>query len=64
MLWCRAVVLGGGATATSVLLALAELGCGSAVIAVRDAARAAETIEALGRHPHPPQLETVLLDEL
>ena len=46
----RAVVLGGGATATSVLLALAELGCGSAVLAVRDAARATETIEAVQRH--------------
>src|SRR3954447_12913031 len=46
----RAVVLGGGATATSVLLALAELGCGSAVLAVRDAARVVETLEAVRRH--------------
>jgi shikimate dehydrogenase len=60
----RAVVLGGGATATSVLLALAELGCGSAVLAVRDEARAGETVEAVQRHAHPPRLETVLLDEL
>jgi len=60
----RAVVLGGGATATSVLLALAELGCSSAVLAVRDVERAAETIEAVGRHAHPPRLETVTLDEL
>jgi shikimate dehydrogenase len=60
----RAVVLGGGATAASVLLALAELGCGSAVLAVRDAARVVETLEAVRRHAHPPHLETVLLDEL
>ena len=60
----RAVVLGGGATATSVLLALAELGCGSAVLAVRDATRAAETLEAVRRHAQPPSLETVLLDDL
>jgi len=60
----RAVVLGGGATATSVLLALAELGCGSAVLAVRDTARAAETLEAVRRHPHPPHLEAVPLDGL
>jgi len=60
----RAVVLGGGATATSVLLALAELGCGSAVLAVRDEDRAVETIEAVRRHAHPPRLETMLLAEL
>jgi len=60
----RAVVLGGGATATSVLLALAELGCGSAVLAVRDPARAAETLAAVRRHPHAPRLEPVLLSEL
>ncbi len=51
----RAVVLGGGATATSVLLALAELGCGSAVLAVRDPARAAETLDggSAGTRTHP-----------
>ena len=57
----RAVVLGGGATATSVLLALADLGCAHAVLAVRDPARAAETVGAVGRHPHPPAVETVRL---
>jgi shikimate dehydrogenase len=57
----RAVVLGGGATATSVLLALADLGCAHAVLAVRDPARAAETLEAVGRHAHAPVVETVLL---
>jgi shikimate dehydrogenase len=60
----RAVVLGGGATATSVLLALADLGCAHAVLAVRDPARAAETREAVGRHAHAPAVETVLLADL
>jgi shikimate 5-dehydrogenase len=60
----RAVVLGGGATATSALLALADLGCAHAVVAVRDPARAAETVEAVGRHPHAPAIHTVLLADL
>ena len=60
----RAVVLGGGATATSVLLALTELGCGSAVLAVRDPARADETMAAVRRHPRAPRLEPVLLPDL
>ena len=61
----RAVVLGGGATATSVLLALADLGCADAVVAVRDPARATETLEAVGRHPHAPaRCDTVLLADL
>jgi shikimate dehydrogenase len=51
-----AVVLGGGATATSVLLALAELGCASATVLVRDPARAEETIAVAGAHPHAPDL--------
>lgn len=45
----RAVVLGGGATATSILLALAELGCGEARILVRDPARAQETVDVVDR---------------
>ena len=60
----RAVVLGGGATATSVLLALSELGCASAVLAVRDAARATQTTRAVQRHPRPPDLEVVPLHDL
>ena len=60
----RAVVLGGGATATSVLLALADLGCAHAVLAVRDPARAEETLEAVGRHARAPAVETVLLADL
>ncbi len=60
----HAVVLGGGATATSVLLALADLGCARARLAVRDPARATETLEAVARHAHPPAVETVLLADL
>ncbi len=52
----RAVVLGGGATAASVLLALADLGCDEALLLVRDPGRAQETLEAVGRHPSAPRL--------
>jgi shikimate dehydrogenase len=56
-----AVVLGGGATATSALLALADLGCAKVTLLVRDPARARETVTAAGRHPRPPQVEVALL---
>lgn len=59
----RAVVLGGGATAASVLLALAELGCAHASIRVRDAGRAAETVSVVARRPRAPQLSVGRLDE-
>ncbi len=55
--WHSAIVLGGGATATSVLLALAELGCTRAVLVVRDEGRAEETLEAVSRHPRAPVVE-------
>ncbi len=51
-----ALVLGGGATATSVLLALSELGCASAHLLVRDPARAEETVAAVAAHPRAPRL--------
>lgn len=51
-----AVVLGGGATATSVGLALADLGVRSIVLAVRDETRAAETLAALRAHPAGPEV--------
>ncbi|MGZ4505444.1 MAG: shikimate dehydrogenase [Nocardioidaceae bacterium] len=51
-----AVILGGGATASSTLLALADLGCREVTLVVRDEARAAETLAAAARHPHPPHL--------
>jgi shikimate dehydrogenase len=51
-----AVVLGGGATATSVGLALVDLGVRSIVVAVREEARAAETLAALRAHPAAPRV--------
>ena len=54
-----AAVLGGGATAASVLLALADLGCTAATLLVRDPARAAETVAAVARHPRSAARSTV-----
>jgi shikimate dehydrogenase len=51
-----AVVLGGGATATSVLLALAELGCARAIVLVRDPTRVEETVAVARAHPAAPAL--------
>lgn len=53
----RALVLGGGATAASVLLALADLGCREARLLVRSPGRARETLEAVARHPTAPSVE-------
>lgn len=52
----RAVVLGGGATAASVLLALAEIGCAEATVLVREPGRASETVGVVARHRRPPVL--------
>lgn len=52
-----ATILGGGATAASTLLALADLGCRSFRLLVRDAGRAAETLAAATRHPGAPSVE-------
>jgi shikimate dehydrogenase len=46
-----AAILGGGATATSVGLALVDLGVTSVELLVRDEARARETVAALRAHP-------------
>ncbi len=56
-------VLGGGATAASALLALADLGCDRATLVVREPRRAEETLAAVARHPHPPRTEVARLDE-
>jgi len=53
----RAVVLGGGATAASVLLALSEVGCREARVLVRNPDRAADTVAALERHGRGPTVE-------
>ena len=58
-----ALVLGGGATAASVGLALAELGARSVTLAVREPARAAETVAAIAAHPSAPGVGTVALSE-
>jgi len=57
------VVLGGGATATSVLLAAADLGCSSAALAVREPARAAETLEVVTTAAPGLGLEVQALDD-
>lgn len=59
-----AVVLGGGATATSVLLALADRGCTTARILVRDPARAQETVAVVSAHPAAPEIEVGVLSEI
>lgn len=49
-------VLGGGATAASMALALCELGARSITLLVRSPGRAADTLAALDRHPGRPQV--------
>ena len=51
-----AAVLGGGATATSVGLALSDLGVRSTRLLVRDPSRAEETVTALRAHPGSPEV--------
>ena len=58
----QVVVLGGGATAASVLLALTDLGCTHAHLMVRDPARAADTVAAVARHPQAPTMTVGPLD--
>jgi len=58
-----AVVLGGGATAASILLALSELGCRDARLLVRDPDRAAETLAAVTRHGRGPAVQVGLLTD-
>jgi shikimate dehydrogenase len=60
----HAVVLGGGATATSLLLALAECGMQRATLVVRDPERATETVHAVAAHRTAPSVDVVLLDEV
>lgn len=58
-----ALVLGGGATAASAALALCELGVQGVTLAVRDAARAQETLDAVARHPRPVPVDVVPLSD-
>ena len=48
-----AVVVGGGATAASVALALGELGCWVVTLLVRDAERATDTVQRVTHHEGP-----------
>lgn len=57
------VVLGGGATATSVLLGLVELGCTRAHLLVREPGRAEATVEAVRRHRRGPEVTVGSLPE-
>lgn len=57
-----ATILGGGATATSIGIALLELGADSLTLLVRSHDRANETAEALRRHPCQPRIEVGLLE--
>lgn len=59
-----AMVVGGGATAASVVLALADLGCSSVRVVVRDPARVQDTLAAAGRHPARPRVDVVTFPEL
>ena len=57
----RATVLGGGATAASVLLALTDLGCTQASLVVREPERAAETVAVVAGLPRAPRLDVLRL---
>jgi shikimate dehydrogenase len=59
-----ATVVGGGATATSAVLALARLGCRELTLLVREPTRAREVVEAAGRLPLPPAVRVLRLDQL
>lgn len=58
-----ATILGGGATAASVGLAIASLGASRIAVAVRDAATAAETADLIRAHPDAPEVGVVPLAE-
>jgi len=60
----RVVVLGGGATATSMLLALAERGMRHATLLVRDRDRAAETVRAVTVHRSAPTVDVALIADV
>ena len=59
-----AAIIGGGATATSVGLALADLGVRNLEIVARSPERAFETVEVLRAHPGHPEVGVLRLDEV
>jgi shikimate dehydrogenase len=58
-----ATVVGGGATATSAVLALARMGCRQVTLLVREPARAGEVVMAAGRLPEAPAVRILRLEE-
>lgn len=58
------VVLGGGATAASVLLAAVELGCTRTRLLVRDPERAAATAQLVRAHRRAPEVQVDPLDRV
>jgi shikimate dehydrogenase len=56
-----ATILGGGATAAAMALALCDLGAGSLTLLVRSPDRAAETLAAIDRHPARPAVRVASL---
>lgn len=59
-----AIILGGGATAVSLGWALADLGCTSLRLFVRNLATVAETVEVISQHPQAPEVGVETLDAL
>jgi shikimate dehydrogenase len=59
----EAVVLGGGATAASMLLALGELGCRHARLLVREPSRALETLQVVEAFERGPEIEVGTLGD-
>lgn len=59
----EAVVLGGGATAASMLIALGELGCERARLLVREPSRAVETVAAVAGFARGPRIEVGTLGD-
>jgi shikimate dehydrogenase len=58
-----ATIVGGGATATSALIALARLGCADVTLRVREPRRAQETMDAAARLPQAPHVRARRLDD-
>lgn len=59
----RVTILGAGATAASIGLAVAEMGAVQIVIGARNAANAADTIMRIRAHPNAPEVTLAAIDE-
>lgn len=59
-----ALILGGGATATSLGWALADLGCTTLQLFVRNPTTVTETVEVIKQHPQAPRIEVGFLDDV